>query len=401
MESSNVKVMGIENVNVESFKNDVNMEKKQENQVGTSSKSAILEDVYNVLVEKRKYLADNVNADVNIVKAATTNVSKAEKNYAEALQNVELPVTSVEIWEVKESTEELEVISKKKENIIIATSDYNMAVTKVNIEIGENLINDSRFEKTTLFVTAAQLFYEANIELKDLNGNVIPVGTPNVYVHVDTANGFWQWKAYHEANINRIVKNESALVVKNVRIKDFTSLQEFAQYRGVNNVLSRGFNGLEKAANAALATQHEFYQKIFQKAKELKANISVITKYYNMGKTLNLKVWNNAMLGEMDSNFKYDLSVGDRIIDTLKAIKFNDKIVKERYMIDAMTMLAKHKPQGAENALGIEETIETVKSLDEDTVKFISNITTDKLNEIYSALLQQYLNNHGAIYKAA
>lgn len=220
-------------------------------------------------------------------------------------------------------------------------------------------------------------------------------------MHVDTANGFWQWKAYHEANINRIVKNESALVVKNVRIKDYTSLQEFAQYRGVNNVLSRGFNGLEKAANAALATQHEFYQKIFQKAKELKANISVITKYYNMGKTLNLKVWNNAMLGEMDSNFKYDLSVGDRIIDTLKAIKFNDKIVKERYMIDAMTMLAKHKPQGAENALGIEETIETVKSLDEDTVKFISNITTDKQNEIYSALLQQYLKNHGAIDKAA
>ena len=85
-----------------------------------------------------------------------------------------------------------------------------------------------------------------------------------------------------------MVKDESALIVENVRIKEFTSLQEFAKYRGVNNVLSRGFNGMEKAGNAALATQHEFYQKIFQKAKELKANISVITKYYNQGKTLSL-----------------------------------------------------------------------------------------------------------------
>ncbi|MDC7141506.1 hypothetical protein PQG90_14045, partial [Bacteroides finegoldii] len=68
---------------------------------------------------------------------------------------------------------------------------------------------------------------------------------------------------------------------------------------------------------------------------------------------------------------------------------------------DAMTMLAKHKPQGAETAIGIEDTIEIVKSLDEDTVKFISNIATDKLNEIYSALLQQYIEKHGVIDKAA
>ena len=138
-----------------------------------------------------------------------------------------------------------------------------------------------------------------------------------------------------------------------------------------------------------------------EKAKELKANISVITKYYNQGKTLSLKVWNNAMLGEVENKFEYDLSVGDRIIDTLKVKGFKDKFIKERYMIDAMTMLAKHKPQGAETAIGIEDTIEIVKSLDEDTVKFISNIATDKLNEIYSALLQQYIEKHGVIDKAA
>ena len=337
----------------------------------------------------------------NIVKAAKTNVAKAEKDYVVALRNVDSPTIPVEFWEVEESTEEKEVISKRKEDIIIAMSDYNMTVTKVNVELGKDLIGDDKFEKTALFVTAAQTFYEADIELKDLNGNVIPKNTPNVYVPVDTANGYWLWKTYHEANIDRVVKDESALIVENVRIKEFVSLQEFAKYRGINNVLSRGFNGMEKAGNAALATQHEFYQKIFQKAKELKANISVITKYYNQGKTLSLKVWNDAMVGEVETKFEYDLSVGDRIIDTLKIVGFKDKFIKERYMIDAMTMLAKHKPQGVESAIGINEVIETVKTLDKDTVTFISNISIDKLNEIYSALHSQYLRNHDIIGKAA
>ena len=389
------------NVNVESLKNSDNMEKQQETQTGTLSKNEVLENARKILMGKRQYLSDNADADTNIVKAAKTNVAKAEKDYMVALHDVELPTISVEFWQVEESTEEKEVISKRKEDIIIAVSDYNMTVNKVNVELGKDLIDNDKFEKTALFVTAAQTFYEAGIELKDLNGNVIPKNTPNVYVPVDTANGYWQWKTYHEANIDRVVKDELALIVENVRIKKFASLQEFAKYRGVNNVLSRGFNGMEKAGNAALATQHEFYQKIFQKAKELKANISVITKYYNQGKTLSLKVWNDAMLGEVETKFEYDLSVGDRIIDILKVKGFKDKFIKERYMIDAMTMLAKHKPQGAESTIGIDEVIETVKALDEATVKFIPNITTDKLNEIYSALYSQYLRKHDIIGKAA
>ena len=96
------------------------------------------------------------------------------------------------------------------------------------------------------------------------------------------------WASYHEHNLNAIVKDDTKLTIENVRIKKFDSLQEFGKYRGVNNVLSRGFNGLEKAGNAALATQQEFFNRVFQKALELKANISVITKYYNFGKTLSL-----------------------------------------------------------------------------------------------------------------
>ena len=102
------------NVNVESLKNSGNMEKQQEIQTETLSKNEVLENARKILMEKRQYLSDNADADTNIVKAAKTNVAKAEKDYMVALHDVELPTISVEFWQVEESTEENEVISKRK-----------------------------------------------------------------------------------------------------------------------------------------------------------------------------------------------------------------------------------------------------------------------------------------------
>ena len=70
-------------------------------------------------------------------------------------------------------------------------------------------------------------------------------------------------------------------------------------------------------------------------------------------------------------------------------------------MIDAITILANHKPQGAEAPLGIKEVLVTIKSLDKETVSFIPTIALDKVNEIYSALHEQYLKIHGLIENAA
>ena len=256
------------NVKAENFNNEVkslNQKEKMEEVRMTSAevKMQAVEEARQKLAKAKSVLEANNDAEANIKKSAEVNIKKAEKTYLDALRNVEKPTTQVEFWEVTEETKEKMSITKRKAEIIIATSDYSMAVAKTNIELGKQLITNDKLEKLPLFVTDAKLFYDADIQLKDLNGNVIPKNTPNVYVPVDTANGYWQWKTYHEANIDRVVKDELALIVENVRIKKFASLQEFAKYRGVNNVLSRGFNGMEKAGNAALATQHEFYQKIW------------------------------------------------------------------------------------------------------------------------------------------
>ena len=367
---------------------------KEANEVMTVEKANEL------LKEKRQFLLNNANAEDNIKKSAEVNVRKAERGYLEALKKVELPTTRVIFWDLTNETEEQVTITKRQSEIIIATSDYSMSVAKTNIELGKGLIANDKFEKVPLYVTNADLFYDADITLKDLNGNMVEKGTPNVYVPVDSANGYWQWATYHEYNLNAIVKEEKQLVIENVQVKRFDSLQEFAQYRGVNNVLSRGFNGLEKAGNAALATQHEFYTKVFQKAVELKANISVVTKYYNFGKTIKPKVWNSAVLGIVEENFiEYDLEIGDEIVETLQNMDFTEKTIKNRYLIDAITRFANYKPQGKEKMIGIAETISTIKSLSSESVRIINMVTSDHINVIYTELFTQYLNGKGLLNK--
>ena len=390
----------IENVNnqvtnaneVKPFNNNEDME-----QVDAAMKQQAVEEARKKLAEKKQFLVDNADAEGNIKRSAETNVRKAEKEYLEALKNVEMPTTQVEFWQVTDETAERMTITKQKAEIIIATSDYSMAVAKTNIELGKELITNGKLEKAPLFVTDANLFYEADIQLKDLNGNIVEKGTPNVYVPVDTANGYWQWATYHDYNLNAIIKEEEPLTIENVRIKEFASLQEFALYRGVNNVLSRGFNGLEKAGNAALATQHEFFNKVFQKAIELKANISVVTKYYNLGKTLKSKVWNSATLGVVVDNFpEYDLTIGDKIITTLTDKGFTSKAIKSRYVIDAVSKLANHTPEGQKQKIGMDEIIDVLNSLSEVEVKGICEISLNQVEDIYYALRKRYMEKHNA-----
>lgn len=364
------------------------------------TKLQAVEEARQNLMKAKSVLEANKDAEANIKKSALVNVGKAETAYLEALKKVELPTAKVELWNESKNTNKQVVFTKEEKEIIIATSVYSMAVSKVNLECGKDLITNEHFDKVPLYITEAALFYNADIELKDLNGNIVPKGTPNVYVPVDTANGYWQWASYHEHNLNAIVKDDTKLTIENVRIKKFDSLQEFGKYRGVNNVLSRGFNGLEKAGNAALAlaTQQEFFNRVFQKALELKANISVITKYYNFGKTLSLKVWNSAMQGVCETQLEeYDLTVGDTIIKTLTDMKISKDTIRHRYMIDAITQLANYAPNGEDKKIGLDETLSTIKTLNESSIKIINAVKSDHVNTIYSEMLTQYLKNHGVI----
>ena len=43
-------------------------------------------------------------------------------------------------------------------------------------------------------VAEPEIFYQAGIELKDYDNNVIPAGTPNVYVPIETADTFYRFR---------------------------------------------------------------------------------------------------------------------------------------------------------------------------------------------------------------
>ena len=140
---------------------------KEANEVMTVEKANEL------LKEKRQFLLNNADAEDNIKKSAEVNVRKAERGYLEALKKVELPTTQVIFWDLTNETEEQVTITKRQSEIIIATSDYSMSVAKTNIELGKGLITNDKFEKVPLYVTDADLFYDADITLKDLNGNIV------------------------------------------------------------------------------------------------------------------------------------------------------------------------------------------------------------------------------------
>lgn len=186
--------IAIENVNNEVANanevqqlNNKKMEKVNET---TVMKMQAVEEARQNLMRAKSVLEANKDAEANIKKSAQVNVGKAETAYFEALKKVELPATKIEVWNEVTNTAEQVIFTKEEKEIIIATSVYSMAVSKVNIECGKNLITNEKFDKVPLYITEATLFYNADIELKDLNGNIIPKDTPNVYVPVDTANGY-------------------------------------------------------------------------------------------------------------------------------------------------------------------------------------------------------------------
>ena len=174
--------IAIENVNNEVANanevqqlNNKKMEKVNET---TVMKMQAVEEARQNLMKAKSVLEANKDAEANIKKSAQVNVGKAETAYLEALKKVELPTTKIEVWNEVTNTAEQVIFTKEQKEIIIATSVYSMAVSKVNLECGKDLITNEHFDKVPLYITEAALFYNADIELKDLNGNIIPKALP-------------------------------------------------------------------------------------------------------------------------------------------------------------------------------------------------------------------------------
>lgn len=134
----------VDNANEVQQLNNKKMEKVNET---TVMKMQAVEEARQNLMRAKSVLEANKDAEANIKKSAQVNVGKAETAYFEALKKVELPATKIEVWNEVTNTAEQVIFTKEEKEIIIATSVYSMAVSKVNIECGKNLITNEKFDK--------------------------------------------------------------------------------------------------------------------------------------------------------------------------------------------------------------------------------------------------------------
>lgn len=160
------------------------------------------------------------------------------------------------------------IINSEEQEIILARHKYSMEELKTSQQKQLELIDKSKMLEVIFHMSTAEIFYEAGIELKDYDGNEIPAGTPNVYVPVETADTFY-----------RFTIDE---VLKTVEVHTFASVQEFAEATGTTTLFSRGLSSKEKTGVAALATNNDVCNAIYDLAVEKNMTASTAQLYLDV-----------------------------------------------------------------------------------------------------------------------
>lgn len=145
-------------------------------------------------------------------------------------------------------------INGEVQDIILARHKYSMEGLKASQQKQLELIDKSKMLGVIFHLATAEMFYETGIELRDLDNNEIPAGTQNVFVPVETADTFYRFTIDD--------------VLENVEVHTFANVQEFAEVTGTTTLFSRGLTSKEKIGVAALATNDEVCNAIFDLALE-------------------------------------------------------------------------------------------------------------------------------------
>ena len=145
-------------------------------------------------------------------------------------------------------------IEGEVQDIILARHKYSMDGLKASQQKQLELIDKSKMLGVIFHLATAEVFYEAGIELRDLDNNEIPAGTQNVFVPIETADTFYRFTIDD--------------VLENVEIHTFVNVHEFAEVTGTTTLFSRGLTSKEKIGVAALATNDEVCNAIYDLALE-------------------------------------------------------------------------------------------------------------------------------------
>ena len=195
------------------------------------------------------------NARENQIKVETRN--EEQKNDVEFKKNVIMEETKkINEQPMAEQEPQFRTVKAKikgeEKEIILACHKYSMETLKTSQMKQLELIDKTKMLDVIFHVAEPEIFYEAGVELKDYDNNVIPAGTPNVYVPIETADTFYRFRIDD--------------VLKAVKVHKFNNIQEFAETIGISNLFSRGLTSKEKIGVAALATNDEVCNAIYDMA---------------------------------------------------------------------------------------------------------------------------------------
>lgn len=225
------------------------------------------------------YMSSNLlvatsNANEEIKAAVAANVEQLKKEKLSMTQNLENSslATCAEEHAYGSTQPQFRtvkaIIKGVEQDIIVARHKYSMEVLKASQQKQLELIEKSKMLDVIFHIATADVFYEANIDLKDYDGNEIPAGTPNVYVPVETADTFYRFAIDD--------------ILKVVEVHTFKSVQEFAEVTGTTTLFSRGLTSKEKIGVAALATNDEVCNAIYDLAVEKNMPASTAQLYLDV-----------------------------------------------------------------------------------------------------------------------
>ena len=290
------------------------------------------------LTENNMVTMSNSNEVINV--ATTTNVEHTNTNEMEKTEN--LNEQSMAEQEPQFRTVRARIKGEDK-NIILACHKYSMETLKNSQMKQLELIDKSKMLDVIFHVAEPEIFYEAGVELKDYDNNIIPAGTPNVYVPIETADTFYRFS----------IDN----VLKAVKVHKFNNIQEFAETTGISNLFSRGLTSKEKIGVAALATNDEVCNAIYDLAVATNMPASTAQHYLDV----NLKGSTTAM---MTTGYRpKDMCSLGRTLEEATllhqkvCLTFGVNEAKKRYAIRAINYVAKSEGYSLEQILNALDTI--------------------------------------------
>ena len=150
----------------------------------------------------------------------------------------------------KAKTTILAVIEGEEREITLARTMYSMEeLKKSQVKLLEE-VDKSKLLDQIYHFAKPEIFWMAGIVLYNMEGEVIPEGTEDVLVPVETSNTYWRF-SFDD-------------VLKNVQVHTFESVEEYAQVVGATDLFSRTRNTVEKIGVAALATGDATYKAVYE-----------------------------------------------------------------------------------------------------------------------------------------